>query len=84
MRSGPSLGPVANAKSDEEVAAWLHTCNPDADFPRLSRLLLRLRVKDATDDLREDFLKYYGYDNDPERLIVDILEEDDSKSFAAT
>jgi hypothetical protein len=73
---------VRAASTDEEVAERLW---PEAAAaPKaLSARLRRLTVADVPSDLRAEFDQLYGDELPLDRLVFDILETDDAKTFAA-
>lgn len=72
---------VAKAKDDAEVLANLPTGSGQAGHSRLSSFLKGLTVADVPADLKAEFERYYGKNLPAGRLVLDVLEEDDARSF---
>jgi hypothetical protein len=47
----------------------------------VSLRLRRVTVKDVPEDLRESFFRFYGADLPPDKRVMEILEEDDTRAF---
>jgi hypothetical protein len=75
------VGIVAEAEDNDEVLAKLPRGLDQADHSKLSSFLKGLTVADVPDDLRAQFQAFYGKDLPPDRLVLDVLEEDDARSF---
>ena len=80
ISAGEFVGIVRDASSEDEVVErlWLIRAIPAA---ALSRRLRNLTVADVPDDLRPDFERFYGNGHPSDRLVFDILEEDDAEAF---
>ncbi|MDP9016967.1 MAG: DUF5069 domain-containing protein [Candidatus Eremiobacteraeota bacterium] len=75
---------VAEADSDQDVAAWLRTHTDAARYEKISAILSGLTAADVTPDLKEPFARFYaGRDADLVN-IFDILDWDDRRSFAVS
>lgn len=72
---------VAQAENDGEVWEKLSVGRGQTDHSKLTSLLKRLTVADVPGDLREEFQGFYGKNLPPDRLVLDVLEEDDARSF---
>lgn len=72
---------VRAAATDGDVAdmLWSHRKVPAA---RLNRRLCSLTVADVPEDLRPEFQRFYGTDHPSDRRVFDILQADDTRSFA--
>jgi hypothetical protein len=75
------VGIVAEAEDDNEVLAKLPGGLGQADHSKLSSFLERLTVTDVPDDLQAEFQALYGKNLPADRLVLDVLEEDDARSF---
>jgi hypothetical protein len=75
------VGIVARARDDNEVLAMLPGGPVGTDHSKLSSFLNRLRVADVPDDLKAEFERYYGKNLPAGRLVLDVLKEDDARSF---
>jgi uncharacterized protein DUF5069 len=75
------VGIVAQAEDDNEVLAALSDDPGRADHSRLSSFLKGLTVADVPADLRAEFEGFYGKNLPAGRLVLDVLEEDDARSF---
>ena len=75
------VGIVARADNDNQVLAMLPGGPGRADHSRISRVLKALSVADVPAELKADFERYYGKNLPPGRLVLDVLEEDDARSF---
>ena len=72
---------VAQAEDDAEVWKKLSGGRGQTDHSKLSGFLQRLTVADVPDDLRASFQGFYGKNLPADRLVLDVLEEDDARSF---
>jgi hypothetical protein len=72
---------VAQAEDDNEVLSKLPDGLGQADHSKLSSFLERRTVADVPDDLRPEFQAFYGKNLPADRLVLDVLEEDDARSF---
>ena len=72
---------VAQAEDDGEVFEKLPGGRGQTDHSKLSGFLERLTVADVPDELRAEFQGFYGKNIPPDRLVLDVLEEDDARSF---
>jgi hypothetical protein len=75
------VGIVAEAADDNEVLSKLPRGLGQADHSKLSSLLQRLTVADVPDDLQMQFKAFYGKNLPTDRLVLDVLTEDDARSF---
>lgn len=75
------VGIVAQAEDDGKVLAKLPGGLGQPDHSKLSSFLQGLTVAHVPDDLREEFQAFYGKDLPADRLVLDVLEEDDVRSF---
>jgi hypothetical protein len=75
------VGIVAQAADDDEVSSRLPGGLGQADHSKLSSRLKGLTVADVPDDLRAEFQAFYGKNLPADRLVLDVLEEDDARSF---
>jgi hypothetical protein len=75
------VGIVAQAEDDNEVLAKLSEGLAQADHSKLSHFLKGLTVAHLPADLRGEFQAFYGKELPPDRLVLDVLEEDDARSF---
>jgi hypothetical protein len=75
------IGIVAQAEDDNEVLSRLPDGLGQADHSKLSNFLQGLTVADVPDDLRGKFQAFYGKNLPPDRLVLDVLKEDDARSF---
>jgi Domain of unknown function (DUF5069) len=75
------VGVVAQAGDDNDVSAKLPGTPGQADHSKLSSFLQSLTVADVPDDLRGEFEAFYGKNLPADRLVLDVLEEDDARSF---
>jgi hypothetical protein len=71
---------VRNASTDDDVAERLW---PTAAMPpnALSARLRRVCVSDVPDELRPEFQRRYGSDHPADRLVFDVLDANDARSF---
>ena len=74
---------VAQAEDDGDVLAKLPGGRGQTDHSKLSSYLERLTVADVPADLRPEFHAFYGKNLPAGRLVLDVLEEDDARSFPA-
>ncbi|MEY2565337.1 MAG: hypothetical protein QOH88_3530 [Verrucomicrobiota bacterium] len=72
---------VAAAKDDEEVLAQLPVVPGQADHSKVSRFLEGLTVADVPADMRAQFEEYYGKNQPTTRSVLDVIAEDDARSF---
>jgi hypothetical protein len=72
---------VGGANDDAAVLERLPAAVGQADHSKLSSFLQRLTVADVPEDLRPEFQAFYGKDLPADRLVLDVLEEDDERSF---
>jgi hypothetical protein len=74
---------VRDARTDGDVAEHLW---PAATVPpeALSARLGRVTVADVPADLLPDFQRFYGTQHPPDRLVFDVLEADDARTFTQT
>ena len=72
---------VAQAGDDDGVLQKLPGGSGRPDHSKLSNLLEKLTVADVPADLRAEFQAFYGKDLPAARLVLDVLEEDDARSF---
>ena len=72
---------VADAESEEVLAAQLVGARPAAENRLLNLRLQRARVADVPDEMRERFVGFYGGDLPADKRIFDLLEEDDARAF---
>ena len=72
---------VRDAKTDDDVAERLWSA---AKMPPqvLSRRLQRVTVADVPPELRPEFQQLYGSEHPADRLVFDIIDEDDARAFA--
>jgi hypothetical protein len=77
------VGVVARAEGDDEVLPRLPGGLGQADRSKLSSILGRLTVADVPENLRPEFQASYGKNIPADRLVLDVLEEDDARSFPA-
>ena len=75
------VGLVARAKDENEVLATLPSRPGQTDHSKLSRVLKRLTVADVPADLKPEFERFYGKNLPAGRLVLDVLKEDDARSF---
>ena len=75
------VGIVAGAADDNEVLSQLPDRLGQADHSKLSSFLKRLTVADVPNDLQAEFQALYGKNLPADRLVLDVLEEDDARSF---
>ena len=75
------VGIVAQAEDDNEVLAALPGGPGRADHSRLSSVLKGLTVADVPADLKAEFERFYGKNLPAGRLVLDVLEQDDVRSF---
>lgn len=75
------VGIVAQAEDDNEVLQKLPGVLGQTDHSKLSSLLKGLTVADVPGDLRAEFEAFYGKNLPADRLVLDVLEEDDARSF---
>ena len=72
---------VADAEDDSEVLRKLPDRPDQTDHSKLSGFLEGLTVANVPDDLRAEFHAFYGKNLPSTRLVLDVLEEDDARSF---
>jgi hypothetical protein len=72
---------VAQAENDAEVLSTLPRGLGQADHSKLSSFLQGLTVADVPDDLQAQFKAFYGKNLPADRLVLDVLTEDDARSF---
>ncbi len=72
---------VAQAGDDDGVLHKLPGGPGRTGHSRLSTLLEKLTVADVPADLPAEFEAFYGKDLPAARLVLDVLEEDDARSF---
>jgi hypothetical protein len=77
------LGIVARAKDDHDVLAMLPGSPGGTDHGKLSSFLEALTVADVPANLKPDFERFYGKNLSAGRLVLDVLEQDDARSFPA-
>jgi hypothetical protein len=72
---------VRDARTDDDVAECLW---PAATVPpeALSARLRRVTVSDVPAELRPEFHRRYGREHPADRLVFDVLDEDDARAFA--
>lgn len=75
------VGIVAQAEDDDGVLEKLPGVPGQTDHSKLSSFLKGLTVADVPDDLRAEFQAFYGKNLPPDHLVLDVLEEDDARSF---
>jgi Domain of unknown function (DUF5069) len=75
------VGIAAQAEDDNEVLQKLPGVLGQTDHSKLSSLLKGLTVADVPGDLRAEFEAFYGKNLPADRLVLDVLEEDDARSF---
>jgi len=75
------VGIVAEAKDDAEVLGKLPVVPGQADHSRVSRFLETITVSDVPADMRAQFEEYYGKDQPATRSVLDVIAEDDARSF---
>jgi len=75
------VGIVAAAENDNEVLSKLQRGLGQADHSKLSNFLQGLAVADVPADLRGQFEAFYGKNLPADRLVLDVLTEDDARSF---
>jgi hypothetical protein len=75
------VGMVAQANDDNEVLAKLPGSPGQADHSKLSSYLKGLTVADVPDAFKVEFERFYGKNLPAGRLVLDVLEEDDARSF---
>lgn len=75
------VGLVARAKDDNEVLATLRGSPGQTDHSKLSNFLKGLTVADVPDAFKVEFERFYGKNLPAGRLVLDVLEEDDARSF---
>ncbi len=75
------VGIVAGAKDDAEVLGELPVVSGQADHSRVSRFLETITVADVPADMRAQFEDYYGKNLPATRSVLDVLAEDDARSF---
>jgi hypothetical protein len=75
------VGIVADAADDNEVLSKLPGGLGLADHSKISSFLQRLTVADVPDDLQAQFQAFYGKNLPADRLVLDVLKEDDARSF---
>lgn len=75
------VGMVARAKDDNEVLAALPNGPGQTDHSKLSSFLKGLTVADVPDAFKAEFERFYGKNLPAGRLVLDVLEEDDARSF---
>jgi len=81
LAAGEFVEIVAQAEDDDDVLSKLPGGLGQADHSKLSSFLQGLTVAHVPDDLRAEFRAFYGKDLPPDRLVLDVLEEDDARSF---
>src|SRR5436189_4977705 len=72
------IGIVARANDDDEVLATLPGGPGQTDHSKLSSFLKGLRVADVPDPFKAEFQSFYGKNLPADRLLLDVLEEDDA------
>jgi hypothetical protein len=75
------LGIVSKAKNDDDVLKKLPAVPGQSAHSKLSSFIEGLTVADVPDDLRVEFDAFYGKNLRANRLVLDVLEEDDARSF---
>lgn len=75
------VGIVAEAENDNEVLSKLPGGLGQADHSKLSSFLQGLTVAGVPDDLQAEFQAFYGKNLPADRLVLDVLKEDDARSF---
>ena len=75
------VGIVAQAEDDNEVLRKLPGVPGQTGHSKLSSFLKGLTVADVPDHFRTEFQGFYGKNLPPDRLVLDVLEEDDARSF---
>lgn len=80
--SGPQFVElVRHATNDEDVAKHLWR-TATAPPTQLGRRLQRLTVADVPLELQSEFHRLYGGDLSGNRLVFDVIDEDDARMFA--
>ncbi len=72
---------VEAAKNDAEVLGKLPMVPGQADHSRVSRFLETITVADVPADMRAQFEEYYGKNQPATRSVLDVIAEDDARSF---
>jgi hypothetical protein len=75
------VGIVARAENDNEVLATLPGSPGPTDHSKLSSYLKGLTVADVPDVFKAEFARFYGKNLPAGRLVLDVLEQDDARSF---
>jgi hypothetical protein len=75
------VGMVAQASDDNEVLATLPDRPGQTNHSKLSSFLKALTVADVPDPFKAEFERFYGKNLPAGRLVLDVLEEDDARSF---
>jgi len=75
------VGLVARAEDDNEVLATLTGSPGQTDHSKLSSFLKGLTVADVPDAFKVQFERFYGKNLPAGRLVLDVLKEDDARSF---
>jgi hypothetical protein len=75
------VGVVAHAQHDNAVLQKLPDVVGQTDHSKLSGFLKGLTVAEVPADLRMEFEAFYGKNLPADRLVLDVLEEDDARSF---
>jgi hypothetical protein len=75
------VGIVARAKDEKDVMATVPGSPGQTDHSRLSSFLNGLTVADVPDTFKAEFERFYGKNLPASRLVLDVLEEDDARSF---
>jgi len=72
---------IARAKDEKEVMATVPGSSGQTDHSKLSSFLNGLTVADVPDTFKAEFERFYGKNLPAGRLVLDVLEEDDARSF---
>ena len=76
------IGIVARANDDDEVLATLPGGPGQTDHSKLSSFLKGLRVADVPDPFKAEFQSFYGKNLPADRLLLDVLEEENLQQHA--
>lgn len=71
---------VREAQSDDDVAAFVRARVDPGRIERIDATIGTLSVAQVTQELRERFVRTYG-ERPPGELIIDVLAQDDRKTF---
>jgi hypothetical protein len=72
---------IATAADDAAVREKLLKAPGQTGHSKLSSFLNGLTVAGVPDAFRPEFDAFYGKNLPPDRLVLDVLEEDDARSF---